>query len=64
MLKETWMVVIAVLSAIAFIFNIKNIKEIFKKNFESIKTVPKTLTVLFLILLTIQCYYTNYQYAL
>ena len=57
MLKETWMVVTAVLSAVAFIFNIKNIKEIFKKNFESIKTVPKILTVLFLILLTIQCYY-------
>lgn len=57
MLKETWMTVIAVLSVISFIFNIKNAKEIVKQNFEAIKTVPKILTVLFLVLLVIQCYY-------
>lgn len=56
-LKNTWAIIILILSVISILINRKNYKEIFKLNLEEFKKIPKLLTVLFLILLIVQCYF-------
>ena len=56
-LQDYWMIIMIVLSIISLLFNIKDAKEIVKQNFEGLKTTPKILTIVFLVLLTIQFYH-------
>lgn len=55
-LKNIWTIIILALATLSALINIRDYKEIFKKNFDGIKTIPKFLTITFIILLAIQCY--------
>ena len=55
-LRNIWIITIAILAVISIIINFKDFKNIFKVNIDDIKTMPKILTILFLILLFVQCY--------
>ena len=57
LLKNSWAVIMLILSAVSIFFNRKNIKEIVKQNLDEVKSLPKVLTVIFLILLAVQCYF-------
>ena len=57
MLKNIWAIGVLILSIISIVFNRNDCKEIWSQNFEEFKKMPKILTILFLILLAIQCYY-------
>ena len=56
LLKNSWAVGIIILTAISIGINIKTFKEIAVQNYEEFKKLPKILTVIFLVLLLIQCY--------
>ena len=56
-LKISWAVIMIILSAVSIFFNRKNVKEIVKENVEEVKALPKILTVIFLVLLAVQCYF-------
>ena len=56
-LRNTWTILILGLSIVAIFINKKDWKEIFKQNLEEFKKLPKVLTVSFLILICIQCYF-------
>ncbi len=56
MLKNSWMIGTILLAVLSGVLNRHNWKNIIKQNIEEIKGLPKILTVIFLILLTIQCY--------
>lgn len=55
-LKNTWSILILILTIVSMICNRKDFEEILNINFEEIKKLPKILTIIFLILLIIQCY--------
>ena len=57
LLKNSWAVIMLILSAVSIFFNRNNIKEIVKQNLDEVKSLPKVLTVIFLILLVVQCYF-------
>ena len=57
LLKNSWAVIMILLSVVSIFFNRKNIKDIVKQNVDEIKGVPKILTVIFIILLAVQCYF-------
>ncbi len=57
LLKNSWCVGILILSGISIALNVKNVKDIYIQNLEEIKKLPKILTITFLALLVIQCYY-------
>ena len=57
LLKNSWAVIMIILSTVSIFFNRKNIKDIVKQNVDEIKGLPKILTVIFIILLAVQCYF-------
>ena len=57
LLKYSWLVIMIILSGVSIFLNRKNTKEIFEKNIEGLKKSPKILTIVFLILLVLQCYF-------
>lgn len=62
-LKDSWAVVMIILSIVSIFLNRNDLKEIVNVNFEEIKKLPKILTIVFLVLLIIQCYYPfKYMY--
>ena len=56
-LRNSWLVIILILTVLSIIINRKDYKEIYKQNLEEVKKLPKVLTVTFLILVLIQCYF-------
>ena len=60
-LKDYWFVIVLVLTALSIILNVKNIKDIAKKNWEEIKEFPIILTILVVIVVGAQCY-VGYTY--
>ena len=57
LLKNSWAVIMIILSTVSIFLNRKNIKDIVKQNIDEIKGLPKILTVIFIILLAVQCYF-------
>ena len=63
LLKNIWAIIMLILSFFSIFVNRKQIKDIIKKNVDEIKGLPKILTVIFIILLAVQCYYPfKYMY--
>lgn len=56
MLKTYWFTTIMVLLIGSIIINIKNIKDILKKNWEEIKEFPIVLTIIFVVIASMQAY--------
>lgn len=62
-LKNTWVTIMVILWLISIFLNRKNGKEIVKENWNKIKVMPKSLSIIFLILLTFQGYMSfRYMY--
>ena len=60
-LKDYWFLSIIILVITSIILNIKNLKEIAKKNWEEIKEFPIILTIAVVIIMGMQCY-VGYTY--
>ena len=56
-LRNTWLIIVLIFTAISIFVNRKDYKEIFKQNIDEFKKLPKVLTITFFILVLIQCYF-------
>lgn len=55
-LRNTWLIIMILLFAFSIYVNIKDLKEIAKQNIQIIKNMPRTLSIIFLIIVLFQCY--------